>query len=86
MLSQFPFDQSNSLLRLVDVLLLLVHSAANFEVGHQLEDVHVGGHAAPGAVDELADLVKKGSETVRLRFDRGDRFFDTDGFFMDQAG
>jgi hypothetical protein len=66
-------------------LFVLDDAAADFEVGHHLEGVHDGGHAAPGALDELADFGEEGSEAVRLRFGRVIAFLETDGFFMDQA-
>ena len=45
-------------------------AAADFEVGHHLEGVHDGGHAAAGALDELADFGDQGGEAGRLRFGR----------------
>lgn len=41
-------------------------AAADFEVGHHLEGVHDGGNAAPGALDELADLCEQAFEAVRI--------------------
>ncbi len=52
---------------------MLDDAAADFEVGHHL-GVHDGGHAAPGALDELADFGDEGGESVRLGFGRGERF------------
>jgi hypothetical protein len=46
-------------------LLVLDDAAADFEVGHHLEGVHDGGHAAPGALDDLADLGEQACEAVR---------------------
>jgi|GEM_PF-6206039 len=47
---------------------MLDDAAANFEVGHHLEGVHDGGHAAAGALDELPDFGEKGRDAVGLRF------------------
>jgi hypothetical protein len=61
---------------------MLDDAAVDFEVGHQLEGVHDGGHTTPGALDEKADFGEEGVEAVRPRIGRCSGFLRTNGFLL----
>jgi len=46
----------------------------SLEVGHHLERVHGGGHAAPGGLDEVADLGDERSQIAGLGLSDGGSF------------
>ena len=68
------------------LLLVLDDAAADFEVGHHLEGVHDGGHAAPGLWMSWRTSVRRVVRPSGFVLAGVVAFLETDGFFMDQAG